>query len=69
MTPGTGPPEGGSRKDGAMAEGNIVYVTSEIDPTKTVMATRQCGCPIYLEDGPRIKEWMCEHGNYWSSAR
>lgn len=48
---------------------NIVYVTNEIDPDKTVVATRSdCGCPIYSEDLP-ISEWMCEHGSYWSSVR
>jgi hypothetical protein len=51
-----------------MSEPNIIYVTAVIDPAKTVMATHQpCGCPVYLEDLP-IKEWACEHGNYWSAA-
>lgn len=48
---------------------DIVYVTGDIDPAKTVMATNNsCGCPVYREDLP-ISEWMCEHGNYWCAAR
>lgn len=47
--------------------GDVVYVTREVDPAKTVAATFSCGCPVYYEDMP-VSEWMCEHGNYWSAA-
>jgi hypothetical protein len=46
-----------------------VTVTAQIDPAKTVAATHlDCGCPVYAEDLP-IRDWRCEHGNYWLARR
>lgn len=51
-----------------MAMGSVVYVTADIDPAKTVGARHQpCECPMYVEDMP-IREWSCEHGNYFRAV-